>query len=389
MPTFGWVREDAWEAFLEGTAPRGGGIPAPHAPRQTFGCPFCTQTFASVQRLQTHFVEEHRIARPLLLIDGKEPEADSAIRNQHPVSHFAIANSTTIKIGIDGGGMRTVTERALASELSKLRQATVCVVLANASEQRAAPVTSEYRLSVRIADDETLRKVEQAFIEKIVDAVLSVGTVSAFLSDARCVGPGADYAESIAAYVTGILVKERPDGQNITSPLSRYRDLFGSALQRLSAHSRPFPYMLCTLMRFAMNDLSAASVPTGVWELDVAMEILRGPAPKTTVKRPVASGGQSRRRRICLIDHGTGRILDLAVRLAQQDRWSPTLSEECRQVAEAEALDIMDRQKAHALWALTALRLGASKDAIAPLVQLSAIYPFSNWADTCLEAVSK
>jgi hypothetical protein len=284
--------------------------------------------------------------------------------------------------------MREVTAKGLASEISKLKQATVWIVLVNASEQHAAPVTSEYRLSIRIADEESLRNVEQAFIEKIVDATLSVGTVSGFLSDARCIGPGSDYAESIASYVTGILVKERPDGQNITSPLSRYRDLFGSALQRLSVHSRPFPHLLCTLMRFAVNDLSDASATTGMWELDAAMEILRGPAPKTTVK-PVATGGRSRRRRICLIDHGTGRILDLAGRLAQQDRWSPTLSEECRQVAEAETLDIMDRQKAHALWALTALRLGASTDAIAPLTQLSAVYPFSKWADTCLEVVSK
>lgn len=389
MPTYGWVREDAWEAFLEGTAPRGGGIPAPHTPRSpSFSCPFCAHTFSDVSRLQNHFVEEHRITRPLFLIDGKEAETDSTLRNQYPASHFSVANATTIKIGIDGSLMRDVSAKRLASELSKLKQATAWIVLINAAERHAIPVTSEYRLSIRIAEDDILKGVEQAFLEKIVDAPLSMSAVANFLADPRCADSGRDYADSIAEYVTGVLVKERPDGQNITSPLKRYRDLYGSALQGLQSHRRPLPRLLCTLMRFAMNNLSGTPAPTGVWELDVAMAMLRGPEHKLAAGIP-ADDGRLPRRRICLIDHGTGRILDLAARLAQQDRWSPTLVEECRQVAEAETLDIMDRQKAHALWALTALRLGAFKDAIAPLSQLSATYPFSNWAEPSLEAVSK
>jgi hypothetical protein len=89
------------------------------------------------------------------------------------------------------------------------------------------------------------------------------------------------------------------------------------------------------------------------------------------------------------VDHGTGRVLDLGVRLSRQERWSPILDEECRQIAEADTLDLMDRQKALALWAVTAWRLEAVNDATEPLARLSATYPFSTWATSCLETLNK
>jgi hypothetical protein len=390
MPTYGWVREDAWDAFLEGTAPHGENMPGPMQPHlPSFVCPFCASSFSKVSFLQNHFADDHRIIRPLFLINGKESEADNTIRNKCAASDFSVANSTAINIAINGAGMKETSPQNLAFELSRLRQATAWVALINAGQRGTAPVNSEYRLTFRIAEEDTLRNVEQAFLEKIIETPLSVGAVSDFVADSRCLGAGADYAEGMAAYVTGVLVKERPDGQTITSPLTRYRELFGSALQILSAHSRPLPRLLCSVMRFAINDLSHTTVETGVWELDLATTMLLGPKQKSTVKPQSASSAQAGRRRACLIDHGTGRVLDLAVRLARQDRWSQTLAEECRQVAEAATLDIMDQQKAYALWALTALRLGAPQDASRPLAQLSAIYPFSSWADSCLEAVNK
>jgi hypothetical protein len=91
---------------------------------------------------------------------------------------------------------------------------------------------------------------------------------------------------------------------------------------------------------------------------------------------------------ICPIDHGTGRIIDLAVSLSRQERWGPILRDTCRQVAEADSLELVDREKALAMWAVTAWRLGARVEATGPLAQLSATYPFSTWAAACLEEVS-
>ena len=75
--------------------------------------------------------------------------------------------------------------------------------------------------------------------------------------------------------------------------------------------------------------------------------------------------------------------------MAGQDRWSPILNEECRKAAASDILDAMDRQKALAIWAVSAWRLDAKESATEPLRQISATYPFSNWAERYLESVTK
>src|SRR6185437_13192331 len=107
-----------------------------------------------------------------------------------------------------------------------------------------------------------------------------------------------------------------------------------------------------------MNDTSGVANDTGFLELDIAARMLTGPSHQTIAIPHPSDMEAVSRRRVCPIDHATGRVLDLAVRMARQTRWSQTLSEECRQIAESASLDTADRQKALALWAVTALRLG-------------------------------
>jgi hypothetical protein len=189
----------------------------------------------------------------------------------------------------------------------------------------------------------------------------------------------------MAQYVLGVLFKERPEGQVIMSPFSKYREMFVSALEALTPHQRPYARFLCAVMRFALNDLSAINPDTGFWELDVATAMLRGPDFCSNLPARPLMGS---RLKACPVDHGTGRILDFAVRMAGQHRWSDGLQEECREIAESGALDNLDRQKALAIWAVTAWRLCAKQAAAEPLAQLSATYPFACWAGPLSERVS-
>jgi hypothetical protein len=300
-------------------------------------------------------------------------------------SDFALANVTAAAVEIDGAIHADLGAAALAGKLARLRQGTATISLSNATEASAAPVSTSYRLSFRIADAGTLQAVEHAFQQSLVVRGLSVAAVSDFLADKRCKGAGSDYADGLAKYAMGVLIKERPAGETITSPLARYRELFGSSIESLAPRRRPLAHLLCCIMRFAMNDLSIEASETGFGELDLARAMLKGPrhAPPTALPAPGS------RRTICPIDHGTARIIDLAVSLSREERWGPVLSEACRQVAEADSLDLMDREKALALWAVTAWRLGAFAEATGPLARLSATYPFSTWAAACLEEVSK
>jgi hypothetical protein len=381
MPTYGWVREDAWEAFLAATSV----VPGPVGPlRPSFLCPFCVEVFANLVALGDHIAAGHRIDRPALLISGREPGSDSVIRTRNAGADFVAANATSAAAEINGVFYSNLSPAMLARKLAGLRHGTATVTLSNAAQIGAAPVNSTYRLSFRIADARALQSVERAFQQTLVDRGLSVSAVTEFLADRRCEGTGSDYAGGLANYAMGVLIKERPDGETISSPVARYRELFGSAIEFLAPQTRPLAHLLCSIMRFAMNDLSIEPSETGFVDLDVAMAMLRGPwhAPASV---PSMSGNQ---RVICPIDHGTGRIIDLAVSLSRQERWGPILSDACRQVAEADSLDLLDREKALAMWAVTAWRLGARAEATGPLARLSATSPFSTWAAACLEEVS-
>lgn len=381
MPTYGWVREDAIEGFLAGTETIS---PPVLPPTPQFSCPFCSYLADQVGALHGHISSAHPIDRPCLLLDGRECQSNQIVRRRHS---FKIVNASAATISVDGASQREIKPIAIEVYLSGLRQESVAVVLTNAKQKHATAVTSEYRLAFRIAEGVYLREVEHAFLSQIIDQPLSMTAVRNFLDDVRCKGAGADYADGLAKYVTGVLVKERPEGERITSPFERYRELFGLALQSLEPQSRPLSKLVCALIRFALNDTLHVPPRTGYVELDIAARMLAGPNGSAVEVEQLSQTAP--RRRVCPVDHGTGRILDLALRMAQQTRWSKTLSEECRQVAESSSLDAADRQKALALWAVTALRLGSANDAVTPLAQISATYPFSTWATPCLERASR
>lgn len=385
MPTYGWIREDDWEEFLAGTER----LPDPGAPlAPSFQCPFCSHQFGDTNRLRLHVDADHKVARPILLIDGAEPGSEGIVRRAYTTRSFEVVNCTAAELVIGGAKKIRTTPWQVGPHLAALRQERVTITLVNAAQKAMAPVVATYDLRFRIAERHVLVGVEKAFLEKIEAQAFSLDSIHDFLADGRCAGAAADYAEGIAAYATGVLLKERPAGQSITLPLSQYRDRFRASLQALSQHRRPLADLLCSLMRFALNELSGPSMPTGYWDLDVAAAMLRGPDrfPEALLKAGPSLSG--RRRPVCAVDHGLGRVLELSVRMARAARWSPALLEECQQVVDAQTLDLMDRQKALAVWAITALRLNVAKDALVPLSQLSAIYPFSSWAEPCLEAIS-
>ena len=242
------------------------------------------------------------------------------------------------------------------------------------------PVTSEYSLSFRIADQVRLRSIETAFIDALVSTEITRKSLDRFLRDSRTQGLGSEYASGLAEYCLGIILKERPEGERLTTPLSRYRESYGSALEILGDIRRPLAYLITCIIRFSMNDFGYSGRRTGYFKLDSATELLLNPS--SCASSIVATGAQ--RHPICPIDHGTGRVLELASHLAEQPRWSPILDDECRRLAHSELLDVTDQQKIFAIWAASAWRVGTREKAYEPLTQIAEVYPFSQWASKLL-----
>lgn len=383
MPTYGWIQESAWDAFLEGTQRTPD--PGPPSP-PTFRCPFCDATLPSPARLQIHVSGEHFVERPILLVGGVEPTETCVIRSPGSVRTFIVTNATNAEIEVDGGARVPIAVSKLAGELSKLKHGEVSIELSNAAQVRATPVITHYDISFRIAGAAALRNVEVAFSEIIMSSTLSRALIDQFLNDPRCRHAGTDYAEGLASFTLGVLLKERPLSEHLTTPFARYRESYGSALRVLSDFQRPFARLISNVIRFALNDFSECDHSTGYWELDLACALLRNPERRDLPNEPDTD---TLRREICPVDHGTGQILDLAVRMFRQKRWSPILNDACRQVANSDVLDAMDRQKALAIWAIASWRLGTKEQAIEPLRQISATFPFKTWAEPYLETVTQ
>jgi len=299
-------------------------------------------------------------------------------------STFDVTNATAAFVCTDGKAEAEVDPRDVPATLGGIQQGDVRVRLLNGGEQRAQPVMSSYRIDFRIADVAALSGVEAAFRDDILDAPLSVATIRSFLHDVRCVSEGRDYAEGLAAYIHGLLIKEGTAGSGVTVDYSEYPARFIEAHAKLWELRRPLARLICALVRLRSNDISGEYALTGNFDIDAASTMLKGP------EAVVSAGGrttQAEGKRLCPIDHGTSRVVALAGRLARADRWSTVLAEECRHVAESKWLDLGDRQKALAYWAVAAWRLGAKLEAYRPLTQIAAVYPFEQWATSCLEEI--
>lgn len=383
MPTFGWIREDALDAFYEGTQRTNDPGPPPDP---TYRCPFCGDGFLNRRLLQDHVSDAHYVARPALFIEGREPPERSIVRRRLFTDSILITNATSARFGLNGRVAEPITVTELPGSISRIREGEVSLVLVNESQAKAAPVESYYAIELRIAETHELKDVELAYTEHAMRSNISREAINLFLVDPRSQTAAMEYARGLAEYSLGVLLKEHPDAEGLTTPFSRYREAYGAALQRLSDFDRPLANLICDVIRFAMNEFSMTNSKTGFWELDLANALLKAP---DTRELPLPLDVSIARKPICPVDHGTGQILDLAARVMRQDRWSPILDDECRNVANSGILDAGDRQKAFAIWAVGAWRLRARRNALEPLRQIAATYPFNSWAEPYLESMIK
>jgi hypothetical protein len=382
LPTYSSIYEKSRDAWYE-NAER---VPLRSSPRvSVYRCPFCAAILSAVAELERHLSAVHTIGRPFLMLGGHEPSRHQVLRVPVKRSDVYLANSTTVDICVDNDRNESLQPSEAARKLSTFRQEDVVIRVAN-SKANMAVVSGTYQLSFRVASIESLRGVEAAFSHSIADSALSVAAVTAFLQDPRCGQSGADYAESLAAFALAILRKEDTNSTLLSTPFHLYRGNYVKAAHGLRDVPRRFAQLVAKLARFALNDFSVEPVETGYRELDLAYLFFRDPKSRVSPRWPEDARVK---HRICPVDHGTARTLDFTVRMSGQERWSSVLLDECRSFVESDALDSADRQKAAAVWALSAWRLGAKQDAVEPLRLIAGIYPFKQWAERYLDTVTR
>jgi hypothetical protein len=380
-------REDIYLRFLESTDP----VPIAIAtgPRAEI-CPFCGRHFERHSALIKHLSEAHRGDRPILLLHGREPDQQSHIGYRLRNDDVLIQNCTSAHLRVNGGPRVDVPSSRLTRLLTDEVDSILELELENKFAHSAEPIRQNYHLIVRVPSKRALDEVDRAFVDHLGRDAPHMAQVATFLHDTRCGGIVREYADALATYVRGVLVKDQDRNTGVTLNPAEARDLYGDCLGRLRGFPRLLPNVICGLIRFSVNDFSACTNPTGVARVDRAMSALAplvGKKGPTVPATPNASG--TRIIALCPIDHGVDRVLRIGDSLGEQRRWGRVLHEECRDAASASTLEPTDRQKILALWAATALRLQAIQDAAEPLRQLRATFPFGDWAESQLVRINE
>jgi hypothetical protein len=383
--TVGWIFEGDRDRFLAATEP-----PfqvTSHAP--AYQCPFCKDTFRTSKLLSAHLESTHIVKRPFLLMAGTEPNSEDVIRATSIVPSLEIFNCTELFAGVDGEALRRIKRSELVQMLSKLTRATVRLRLLNAGDGLTAPVTNDYQLRVVIPDEASLASIDEQFVRELGSEGVNLERVGSFYHTTRA-GASAEYAEALADYVRAVLIKDGDPKTGVSTRLHHNHDIYSRALSTLQSFERPLAKLFCALIRFGLNDFTRWQETTGFEILDQAYSLL-GPLAEFD-RAPIEvrkhrSGRASARVFVCPIDVGTDSVTRFAKQAAELTRWGAAAEQQFSALAEQASISPLDRAKVRALWAATALRLGASTSAQKVLSLLDGDPTFGRWTASKLAKV--
>ena len=371
-------REDLMTAFLEGQA-----TPLPRFAAPSHRCPFCDRDFARKKELSDHLASTHRGERPVLLIDGLEPARNAAIRQAIHATDIVVENCTQVRISRGGVALPENSPEELGALIVNETNTVLEIDLFNKFDLSAEPINQFYRLSLRVPDKTELDAVDRDFVRILASETVDISDVDRFLRQCSTQGVVREYADALASYVRGVLVK---DGRgSSTLPFSEAEGCYGRALETLQSFRRPLAYVVCSLVRLTSNDFTLAGERTGFDRLDRCHAILA----QTTghdLSRPHDNEadrewGAGRTIALCPVDQGLDTVLHLTDRF--KDR-NVSLTE-YRQALELPRLTRRDRAKICALHALAALKSSAALEARDALRLLRNEYPFEAWASRELD----
>lgn len=376
--TLGWIKEDAEEAFWAGTDV----VPNPHRGSGSV-CPFCGKNLPDNQQLFAHLHSEHTRERPVLLIRGQEPTSPHTLRYQLERSDIAVENAAAVFIKHLAGDRRSVPAVDVGRALAQ-GSGFVDIELVGRSGVNESTLQSTYRIFYKAPTAAQYIAADRDFVTKFSQGTPKLADIPE-LFDRHSNAVTSEYVSALCDYVQGVLIKDRDPATGVRPPYADYHLAYIKALQILKDTPRPLSQLVAKTIRFALNDFGEVPYDSGFEHLDAAYATLYCLAQSAdqgcqkTLQDEVLS-----RRAIYPLDAGTSNVIELAVRFARLDRWSPVDSQRAMDLAGSAALSGYDRAKVVALWASTAFRLAGVEAARDPLGQLLSNDCFSAWASAKL-----
>ena len=329
----------------------------------------------------------HRGERPILLISGREPSSNGAIRQAIREDDIVLKNCTLARISRNGVTLPEDSPEELRALLGRETSTVLEFDLLNQFDSAASPINQSYRLNVSIPEKAALDAADRDFVGLLASTSVHMSDVSKFLRQCSTKGVVRDYADALASYVRGVLVKDGRGGS--TLPFGEAEKLYGRALETLQDFRRPLPTVICSLVRLAYNDFSLAGETTGFSRLDRCNAVM---APTLDHGLPVVrlskANGEKRLGEtvpICPVDQTLDRILCLSEQIRNQQI---SLIEYHRALAIPSLTD-RDRAKIYVLYGLAALQSNANFEAREALGHIRNEYPFEAWASQELDRLDE
>ena len=360
----------------------GGSVQIPQSPdwRPTpifYRCPYCNRHEVSEAGLQNHVVTSHPIERPTLLLRGVAAESQIRLRRLVTASDFHTLHCGSASLSINGRPSKTFDAKKLSDVLSKQIDCEISIQLHG--QGRSAAASSTYEIHIVVPDETHLDKADRLFLADLAKNDVGLRDVEKFAADSAALDSCKDYASGLTDYVLGMLIKDQSG--NVSLEFKEYVAKHQSALALLSNFDRPLARIVCTFIRFSLNDFLSPFVTCGVDKLDasIAFFVERCGIPNAQISNN-STLASLKSRNLCPVDQTSFVLLAGASDLWTMQNMSP-LADKVVAISDRQGVSGYDRAKAYVLLAEHFERTQNTLKAASAARMLSNDPVFGRWAD--------
>lgn len=215
-------------------------------PPTRYACEQCARQFTDLEALRRHRFERHPVRQPSLLVRGRVV-GQLPLKLMTPLRSGDVVVEDARRCEVNG---RAVVPAALGRLLAGMTHQFVDIQLANEG------AATRCLLDFRLADEEQLRGVEDAFLRMARNRVLGMDAVARFIDDCRDMAGAVTYCDGICQYLYGVMAKEQAPDSGLRA--DQYTEKFLQAADALSGFERPLARTVCALVAFHFNHFDDA-----------------------------------------------------------------------------------------------------------------------------------
>lgn len=217
-------------------------------PPVRYVCEHCSASFGDLEELRRHRFESHPVRQPALWLRGKTVGAlPMAVLSE--VNPGDVVMEDTTRCSLNG---EPVVLSELGQRLARMSHEFVELELANEG------AVTRCVLDFRIAKEEHLTRVEEAFLRLARERALTVDSLSRFIQDCRTFEDAMPYCDGICHYLYGVMAKEKSADSGLKQ--GQYVERFLRASEELAGFERPLARSILALVAFHFNHFDKAAL---------------------------------------------------------------------------------------------------------------------------------